>query len=66
MKTIFILFISSFHIHLKKHKINNEVYNASLALNSVINIVSKKMGFDIKPKITGGELIYRNNILVGQ
>lgn len=28
--------------------------NVPLALNSVINIVSKKMGFDIKPKITGG------------
>lgn len=42
------------------------MYNASLAVNSVINIVSKKMDFDIKPKITGGQLIYRNNIIVGQ
>lgn len=42
------------------------MYNASLAMNSAVNIVSKKMGFNLKPKITGEQLMYRNNILVGQ
>lgn len=41
----------------KKHKNYNEMYNESLYLNGVINIVSKKMGFDIKTKITEGLLI---------